>query len=334
MNNLSKTSNSLYTGSDEQDNKYDNSSLDNRSQTNTNRITINSAKQRVGLTLTLVDMHPLMISPIKSDDDLLPVTFDSDYNNYHQENYIQSGINAEIGTETETETEWRIQTSSGNNIDNTLHLLDAKQHLNDNNKSYMSSGESEPDVSQYQASVEPTFQSVSLTNHNPNKSNSTPNKSTSIQRELSTTPELITKPEDDSSVETISNNSSDEEDSDINDDDYENEGKFSFKGMRSNKQQQQQSSIDKMTNLSNVNVTFVNDANNASVKQSSAIVVTLSDGQTRDIDMKVIEPYKRCLSHGGYIKTPGNNAIVIFSACYLPDRSRTDYHYVMENLFL
>lgn len=62
--------------------------------------------------------------------------------------------------------------------------------------------------------------------------------------------------------------------------------------------------------------------------------VTLSDGQTRIIDMKVIEPYKRCLSHGGYIQQPGNNAIVLFSACFLPDRSRTDYNYVMDNLFL
>ncbi|KAK3864913.1 hypothetical protein Pcinc_029435 [Petrolisthes cinctipes] len=49
--------------------------------------------------------------------------------------------------------------------------------------------------------------------------------------------------------------------------------------------------------------------------------------------MKVIEPYKKVLSHGGYL--PGNNeAIIVFSACFLPDRSRKDYDYVMDNLFM
>ncbi|XP_075160607.1 uncharacterized protein LOC142233529 [Haematobia irritans] len=62
--------------------------------------------------------------------------------------------------------------------------------------------------------------------------------------------------------------------------------------------------------------------------------ITLPDGRTRDIDMRVIEPYKRVLSHGGYLKAGGHNAIVIFCACHLPDRSRTDYSYVMDNLFL
>ncbi|NWS14737.1 PRUN2 protein, partial [Pachyramphus minor] len=30
----------------------------------------------------------------------------------------------------------------------------------------------------------------------------------------------------------------------------------------------------------------------------------------------------------------GLNAIIVFAACFLPDSSRTDYNYVMENLFL
>ena len=30
----------------------------------------------------------------------------------------------------------------------------------------------------------------------------------------------------------------------------------------------------------------------------------------------------------------GFNAIVVFAACYLPDKRRRDYHYVMDNLFL
>lgn len=30
----------------------------------------------------------------------------------------------------------------------------------------------------------------------------------------------------------------------------------------------------------------------------------------------------------------GFNALIVFAACYLPDRSRKDYQYVMDNLFL
>ena len=30
----------------------------------------------------------------------------------------------------------------------------------------------------------------------------------------------------------------------------------------------------------------------------------------------------------------GFNALVVFAGCYLPDKSRRDYHYVMDNLFL
>uniref|UniRef100_A0A8C8BMU7 Prune homolog 2 with BCH domain n=1 Tax=Otus sunia TaxID=257818 RepID=A0A8C8BMU7_9STRI len=55
--------------------------------------------------------------------------------------------------------------------------------------------------------------------------------------------------------------------------------------------------------------------------------------QEQRIDMKVIEPYRRVISHGGYYGD-GLNAIIVFAACFLPDSSRTDYNYVMENLFL
>lgn len=56
-------------------------------------------------------------------------------------------------------------------------------------------------------------------------------------------------------------------------------------------------------------------------------------GKQMKIDLKVIEPYKRVLSHGGYYGE-GLNAIIIFSGCYLPDHSRKDYQYVMDNLFM
>lgn len=56
-------------------------------------------------------------------------------------------------------------------------------------------------------------------------------------------------------------------------------------------------------------------------------------GKEHRVDMVVIEPYKKVLSHGGYYGD-GLNAIILFSGCYLPDRSRRDYQYVMDNLFL
>lgn len=91
--------------------------------------------------------------------------------------------------------------------------------------------------------------------------------------------------------------------------------------------------------------------------------------QEHRINMKVIEPYMRVISHGGaapaaprpedsgrsscsngkertganqllfcvfYQGYYGNhaNAIIVFAACFLPDSDREDYHEIMENLFL
>uniref|UniRef100_A0A671PRL7 Caytaxin-like n=1 Tax=Sinocyclocheilus anshuiensis TaxID=1608454 RepID=A0A671PRL7_9TELE len=55
--------------------------------------------------------------------------------------------------------------------------------------------------------------------------------------------------------------------------------------------------------------------------------------QEHRIDMQVIRPYLHVISHGGYYGE-GLNAIIVFTACYLPDSSCPDYHYLMENLFL
>ncbi|XP_066270782.1 protein prune homolog 2-like isoform X3 [Branchiostoma lanceolatum] len=55
--------------------------------------------------------------------------------------------------------------------------------------------------------------------------------------------------------------------------------------------------------------------------------------QEHRIDMKVIDPYKKVISHGGYYGE-GLNAIIVFAACYMPDSNRPDYKYVMDNLFL
>lgn len=302
-NATSHTSNRNYSNSDQHDNKYDDSSLDNRVLVNKNTIT--NSKQRVGLTL--VNMHPLMV---KSDDEDLSPDSSCTFND------VAGNPESEFAN---TESESPIHVSPMQRF-SALCLPKAKD-LND--KLYLSSGESEPDISQYQASVEPTFQSVTLTNYNPALKLCTATKCAS-QRKIPLTAELMVTKEDDSSVETISNNSFD--------DDVEDEDGLSFKETKSNSQPASNEEEEEAV-LTSVSATIANE-NGARLQQMSGIAVTLPNGQTRDIDMKVIEPYKRCLSHGGYIKSPGHNAIVIFSACYLPDRSRADYHYVMENLFL
>ncbi|XP_042189607.1 protein prune homolog 2 isoform X3 [Callorhinchus milii] len=55
--------------------------------------------------------------------------------------------------------------------------------------------------------------------------------------------------------------------------------------------------------------------------------------QEHRIDMKAIEPYQKVISHGGYY-SDGLNAIIVFAACFLPESTGDNYHYVMENLFL
>lgn len=60
--------------------------------------------------------------------------------------------------------------------------------------------------------------------------------------------------------------------------------------------------------------------------------VLIGDQEQR-IDMQAIRPYLRVVSHGGYYGE-GLSAIIVFAACHLPDSNCTDYHYIMENLFL
>lgn len=307
LNNRSSTSNRLYTNAAKQyDNKNDNSSLDNRLTTCTNRTKNVNTKQRTDLTL--VDTHPLM--PDRQTDDGGDDEISPDSPAIIRDAFAKITGQSNI-PHIEPEVEMTSSTSQAD-------VSDAKR------SSIMSSGESEPDISQYQASVEPTYQAVSMTNHNPGSSGLTVPKHNNL-RKISLTSELRTEIDDNSSIETMSNNSSDGDDSDINDDFNSIAGRNNDRHLRNksaNEQAQASASIAGP------------HACNDSGKDSMPTAVTLSDGQTRDIDMKVIEPYKRCLSHGGYIQSPGNNAIVIFSACYLPDRSRADYNYVMENLFL
>ncbi|XP_010872023.2 BCL2/adenovirus E1B 19 kDa protein-interacting protein 2 isoform X1 [Esox lucius] len=50
------------------------------------------------------------------------------------------------------------------------------------------------------------------------------------------------------------------------------------------------------------------------------------------VNMSVLEPYLRVLSHGGYYGDESND-IIVFSSCYLPQNTSENYHVVMDNLF-
>ncbi|KAM9385306.1 bcl-2/adenovirus E1B 19 kDa-interacting protein 2-like protein [Pholidichthys leucotaenia] len=54
--------------------------------------------------------------------------------------------------------------------------------------------------------------------------------------------------------------------------------------------------------------------------------------QESQVNMTVLEPFLRVLSHGGYYGD-GMNDIIVFSSCYLPENSLENYQYVMDNLF-
>uniref|UniRef100_H3DLC1 CRAL-TRIO domain-containing protein n=1 Tax=Tetraodon nigroviridis TaxID=99883 RepID=H3DLC1_TETNG len=50
------------------------------------------------------------------------------------------------------------------------------------------------------------------------------------------------------------------------------------------------------------------------------------------VNMSVLEPFLRVLSHGGY-HGDGMNDVIVFSSCFLPENSLENYQYVMDNLF-
>lgn len=91
-----------------------------------------------------------------------------------------------------------------------------------------------------------------------------------------------------------------------------------------------------------INITEADIASNPRIYSPSPDEYLVDSTQ---IDLRVIEPYKKVISHAGYCHhydpsipapKPGEPApaIIVFSACYLPDRSRRDYDYVMDHLFL
>ncbi|XP_063755956.1 bcl-2/adenovirus E1B 19 kDa-interacting protein 2-like protein isoform X2 [Eleginops maclovinus] len=55
-------------------------------------------------------------------------------------------------------------------------------------------------------------------------------------------------------------------------------------------------------------------------------------GQESRVNMSVLQPYLRVLSHGGYYGD-GMNDIIVFASCYLPQNSLHNYQQVMDHLF-
>lgn len=193
---------------------------------------------------------------------------------------------------------------------------------------------SEPDISQYEANVNPHYQSVVLVS----RPDHHPQPTTNFQRKISVSADLLS--DSMSSLDSISQNSFDEEletnlvsvsisSSVLDDTGFNATTDGAVGGLLDNVASPVSLPTDHMaTPIPQYSAT--DEARDTRSWQK----ITLPDGRTREIDMKVIEPYKRVLSHGGYLKSGGHNAIVVFSACHLPDRSRKDYHYVMDNLFL
>ncbi|BFF98555.1 BCL2/adenovirus E1B 19 kDa protein-interacting protein 2 [Drosophila madeirensis] len=284
-------------------------------------LSIETMPQRQIIERTLANSHPLM-SPTNTDSDSEP--FQTKRNNF---------------PDVVPTTEAAVQAKNTLNHQAPRNKpQDAKVSLLRANSPDILSSESDADVSQYLAAVESNFQSVSLL----------PNANGKKTKRGSTLP----GGEDISSLDSISNHSFDDDEDiehnlaslspssslidglDGEDDDDDCEGPELLPD--------NDDDLDLEFGLATTPTPHTPAA--ATLPQYSAAEerrdsrnwqkITLPDGRTREIDMRVIEPYKRVLSHGGYLKSGGQNAIVIFCACHLPDRSRADYSYVMDNLFL
>lgn len=222
---------------------------------------------------------------------------------------------------------------SSDQFDRVHDLSDSMHHSAALNLSpeYLSDTDSEPDMSQYEAYVEPSFQTVALISNSVYKlsAQSIQNvKAASTRRKISVSADLLS--DDISSVDTLSNQS------------FDDDMEHNLTSLSPSSSAMEDVTLN--SKIENITIKAPEAHTTQPIPEYTAAEerrdsrhwqkITLPNGNTREIDMKVIDPYKRVLSHGGYLKAGGHNAIVIFSACHLPDRSRTDYNYVMDNLFL
>lgn len=320
----------------QEDNENENTAtLDNRIIRSEMLLPVETMPQRqiTERTLTLANSHPLM-SPTNTDSDSEP--FLSKCNNF-----------PDVVPRNEQASTDAVRNTMNQQNNMRVKPQDAKVSLLRANSPDLLSSESDADVSQYLAAVESNFQSVSLL---PNANNKTTRK---MKRSTG-----AGGAEDISSLDSISNHSFDDDEDiehnlaslspssslidgldgeDDDDDDCEgpellpdNDDDLDDFGMTTTPTPHAVGGG--VTTGTSELPQYTADEERRDSRNWQKI--TLPDGRTREIDMRVIEPYKRVLSHGGYLKAGGQNAIVIFCACHLPDRSRADYSYVMDNLFL
>ncbi|XP_030372707.1 caytaxin [Scaptodrosophila lebanonensis] len=307
--------------------------------------------QRQIIERTLANSHPLM-SPTNTDSDSEP--FQSKCKNFPD---------VVPRTEHQPLVPSLVETvQARNNLNQQQHQpklqqqqqlmrakpQDAKVSLLRASSPDLLSSESDADVSQYLAAVESNFQSVSLL------PNATTNK-TMRKTKRFVPGSGVPGCEDISSLDSISNHSFDDDEDiehnlaslspssslidglDGEDDDDDCEGPELLPDNDDDLDDFGLTTTPTPLGSCNVAATTALPQYTADEERRDSRnwqKITLPDGRTREIDMRVIEPYKRVLSHGGYLKAGGQNAIVIFCACHLPDRSRADYSYVMDNLFL
>ncbi|XP_018801497.1 PREDICTED: protein prune homolog 2 [Bactrocera latifrons] len=325
------------------------SNLDNR-LVRPDALSLELIPQRQNIARTITVSHPLM-SPTCSENEhssANSVTMNNDVkrNNFPdvvpQYEHVQSPLQSSTIIERNALNNTRGIANAPAPAHNKLAYLRA--HSPD-----LLSSESEADVSQYHATVEANFQTVALL---PTAGNEL-HKNTRRIRKSNTNGG--NGGDDISSLDSISNHSfDDDEDIEHNlaslspssslidglDDDSDDGG---VAGCIDDEDDYPEA-VTPTPHLQSMALTSNIEGASDKLPQYSAAEerrdsrnwqkITLPDGRTREIDMRVIEPYKRVLSHGGYLQAGGHNAIVIFCACHLPDRSRADYNYVMDNLFL
>ncbi|XP_017475997.1 PREDICTED: uncharacterized protein LOC108366191 [Rhagoletis zephyria] len=308
--------------------------------------------QRQNIERTLTDSHPLM-SPTGSENDQSSTNSVTTNNEVKRNNFpdvvpqyehVQSPLQHNAIVEQNTVNHNRGAALTSAPMHNKLAYLRA--HSPD-----LLSSESEADVSQYHAAVEANFQTVALIQ------TASSDTQKNVRRFRKGAPNCGNAGDDISSLDSISNHSfDDDEDIEHNlaslspssslidglDDDSEDGDVGVVNCMDDDDEFAEAVTPTPHGHLSALAADI--NARSGQLPQYSAAEerrdsrnwqkITLPDGRTREIDMRVIEPYKRVLSHGGYLQAGGHNAIVIFCACHLPDRSRADYSYVMDNLFL
>ncbi|KAL7051681.1 hypothetical protein ACKWTF_004570 [Chironomus riparius] len=319
---------------------------------NRNTLSLSSSSNDQQMKLTPVTHHPLLEC---FDDDSEDSSSFSNSNNRNFPDVVLMTHNSNNQpssnhlTTTTTTSQSKTTNDLVNSVNNNGERSQRIKYREPSPDLYDFKSDSEPDVSQYQAEVCPSFDKVTLVHTNTGQQQ--PPSLIRLQQS-SSSPKFLhldiesnsrrKVPLSDSLKVDTADDSSPEEPSYKNDDFFDDfdDDALHMNNSSAHKSQMNGNLLDVVKNFCKP---YLNSANCARIPEYTAVeesknvrnfqCITLPDGKTREIDMKVIEPYKRILSHGGYLKAGGHNAIVVFSACHLPDRSRKDYNYVMNNLF-